>query len=229
MKKKIKRIVVFITTILVIAIITRLFIGEPCYVPSASMEPAILTGDWLWIDKLSFGGKLPECWSDIPLINIFTHIPFLREMDKKNSWGYKRLPGSMQPQVNDIIVFKSLENNDVLLVKRVFQILHIGEIIYLKDSINRPLFEQILKIEKRKNAIEEKVSGDLYTLKQNYYFVLGDNKNNSVDSRNFGCIPESLVIGKINRGIISIETKEDKKSRLRFDRIFFDVNSNVLK
>jgi signal peptidase I len=63
MIRRIKKIVLFFTVIILLAIVIRIGIGEPCKVPSASMEPAIRTNEWLWIDKLSYGGRLPERWA----------------------------------------------------------------------------------------------------------------------------------------------------------------------
>ena len=79
-------------------------------------------GQWLWIDKLSYGGRLPTRWADIPLINIFTHNKSWRESDAKRNWGYRRLPGFTKPKTGDIVVFNSPENEELLLVKRITEI-----------------------------------------------------------------------------------------------------------
>jgi signal peptidase I len=122
------------------------------------MEPAIMAGDWLWIDKFSYGGILPERWADIPLLNVFTYNTFLRNLDAQIDWGYHRLPGFGKPQVGDIVIFKSPEDRETLLVKRVAEIYYSG--------------------------------------KNRYYYCLGDNSENSHDSRAFGYVPEELIVGK---------------------------------
>jgi signal peptidase I len=122
MIRRIKKIFLFFTVIILLAIVIRIGIGEPCKVPSASMEPAIRTNEWLWIDKLSYGGRLPERWADIPLINAFTHIASWREADAKRNWAYRRLPGFKKPKTGDIVVFNNPENTETLLVKRVAKI-----------------------------------------------------------------------------------------------------------
>lgn len=118
MKKKIKYLF-YLLLILVVSITLRLAIGEPCRVSSESMCPTILPGDWLWIDKATYGGKLPACWADIPLVNVFTWIPALRNADVGNQWKHRRIPGIKKPQINDLIVFQSPDGNGALLVKRI--------------------------------------------------------------------------------------------------------------
>ena len=82
-------------------------IGEPCTVPSGSMEPTLLCGDRLWINKLAYGGRFPSRWADIPLLNVFTWIRPLRLADEENHWEYRRLPGYSEPKQGDIAVFNS--------------------------------------------------------------------------------------------------------------------------
>ena len=70
--KRFKKYTLFGLSIIVLAIYIRTVIGEPCKVPTESMEPAIRPGQWLWIDKLSYGGRLPERWADILLLVIIS-------------------------------------------------------------------------------------------------------------------------------------------------------------
>jgi signal peptidase I len=122
LRKRIVKGLVFLGAIILLAIFIRVVMGEPCRVPSNSMEPVIQPGDWLWIDKLSYGARLPQRWADIPIINVFTHIDTWRAADEKINWGYHRFPGFKKPEVSDIVVFNSPENEDLLLVKRVSKI-----------------------------------------------------------------------------------------------------------
>ena len=138
-------------------VLIRLFLGEPCYIPSESMEPTLCTGDWVWVDKASCGALLPDRFADIPLLNVFT-------------WNLGRMVGWREPQENDIVVFRSLENRNMLLVKRVIRIAR-------RDGVN-------------------------------WYYMMGDNRNNSVDSRFFGEIPESSIVGRISRVLFSVKDKK---------------------
>jgi len=159
--RKIKKYILFGILIIVLAIFIRTGIGEPCKVSSESMEPTIHSGEWLWIDKLTYGGRLPERWADIPLLNAFTYIKSWRESDAKREWGYHRLPGFSKPQVGDIVVFNSPENPELLVVKRIVDI-------------------------RTENG-------------QSFYYLMGDNRENSHDSRAYGWAPERLIVGKIHK------------------------------
>ena len=106
------------------------------------VEPAILIGDWLWIDKLTYGARLPVRWSDIPLINVFTWNRTLREKDRGTNWGYRRIKGFRSPCISDIIVFNSPERPDILLVKRVAGVISAGDTI----TFNRENYSSLKKI-----------------------------------------------------------------------------------
>ena len=82
--KKVIAVILFILFCLFI----RIAVGELCIVPSGSMEPTLLCGDRVWIDKITYGARFPARWADIPVINVFTWIRPLREMDRNTHWKY---------------------------------------------------------------------------------------------------------------------------------------------
>ena len=75
-----------------VCVFIRIAVGKPCVVPSGSMEPTLLCGDRLWINKLAYGGRLPKRWADIPLLNVFTWIRPLRIADEQNHSACRVLP-----------------------------------------------------------------------------------------------------------------------------------------
>lgn len=199
---KMKKFFLVIGVSVLCAVFLRLFIGEPCYISSASMEPTIMVGDWLWIDKASYGSLLPNRLSEIPIVNIFTWNKKLRNQDLNSDWGHHRMKGLEIPKKNDIVVFKSPDETEVLLVKRVFEYLPEGNKILLNPQ-NLPRYESILTQENKKiDSILSTVklnpfSNTAYTLQHSYFFVLGDNPKISRDSRFFGYLRGERIVGKI--------------------------------
>jgi len=112
----------------------RLFVGEVCAVPSASMSPTIIVGDRLWIDKTSYGARLPRRFVDIPLLNVFTWIKPLRLADEKNDWGFNRLSCIRTPHLGDLAVFESPEFPCPLLVKRIAVKYNSGDTIVINSE-----------------------------------------------------------------------------------------------
>lgn len=205
MKSIRKPLFVFGLTIF-LSIFLRIFIGEPCYIGSSSMEPTILVGDWLWINKYSYGSVMPSRWSDIPLINIFTVNPTLRKKDLETDWGYHRFKRWQEPKVHDIIVFKNPEDKKVLLVKRIVERLPKGTVLTI-DKSNYQRYKSILLQENRRletyfNSLSINNQYN-YQLKNTYHFVLGDNQAISRDSRVFGYIAERDIIGQVNGVLFS--------------------------
>ena len=139
--------------------------------------------------------------------------------------GYRRIKGFRSPCISDIIVFNSPERPDILLVKRVAGVISAGDTITFNrenySSLKKILDNEYVSSFMRKNNIYINGRGDsCYRVKQNYYFVLGDNSSESYDSRSFGYIPESSVVGKVDRVLFSIDCDQKEFCRFRFFRLF---------
>lgn len=223
MKKSLKKILVVPLVILLLAVVIRIGVGEFSYVPSASMEPTLLEGDWLWINKISYGGRLPSRWADIPLVNIFTWIPCLQKADLKREWKYSRIPGFEQPEENVVVVFNSPENKQVLMVKRIGKKYSAGDTLMVNRD-NYSVAESIIinengQLEILDNSIYINGSKDsCYILSRNHYFMTGDNEAISRDSRFWGCITDEYIVGRIDRVVFSFEGAKIRKERL-FNKI----------
>lgn len=137
-----------------LALVIRLFILEPFYIPSGSMEPTLQEGDRIIVSKLNY------------------HF--------------------QEPARGDVVVFKYPLDQDRNFVKRV--IAKEKETVVLNSSrlyINgEPVPEDYLPAGLRFSDYGPKL------VPQDSFLVLGDNRNNSEDSRVWGFLPRDLIIGK---------------------------------
>ena len=65
---------------------------------------------------------------------------------------------------------------------------------------------------------------DSYTFKMNYYWMMGDNRHNSLDCRFWGYVPEDHIIGKAIITVMSIDSTQDIFHKIRWSRIFKPIN-----
>ncbi len=96
------------------------------------------------------------------------------------------------------------------------------------DNLTLPLYEEIISkyeghddvlIEGGKLLIDGEVV-EKYTFKQDYYFMMGDNRHNSLDSRYWGFVPEDHVVGKALFIWMSLDNEADLLRKVRWSRIF---------
>jgi len=105
----------FIIALLLVLFLRILFI-EPFTIPTSSMERTILAGDYIFVNKLQYGPRLPQTLLSMP----FSHntMPFTKEMRSYLTWinlPYKRLPGLRKINNNDIVVFNFPEGDSVIM------------------------------------------------------------------------------------------------------------------
>ena len=98
-------------------------------------------------------------------------------------------------------------------------------------AANLPFYARIIK-EYEGNTIEVqgatiKINGSTatsYTFKQNYYWMMGDNRHNSEDSRFWGYVPENHIVGKPVFIWLSVDPKGRGLNKIRWERVFTTVN-----
>lgn len=208
-----KNILLLLLCVCSLVILTRVAIGEPCFIPSNSMEPTIQVGDWLWIDKFTYGGRLPQRASEIPLVNVFTWIKPLREADAESNWGYHRIPRVNKPKHSDIVVFQDTRDHTKLVVKRLVGLP--GDTIQIQAGM---LLVNVARVSLP--VEEELIAGNYgpFVVPSNHYYVLGDNRANSLDSRFIGFIPEENIIGKVNCVLFSLDPAKPFRKKWRWNR-----------
>lgn len=160
---------------LILALFIRTFVVQAFKIPSGSMLPTLQIGDHILVNKFYYGLKNP--FTGTVLIPIAT------------------------PKKKDIIVFKYPENPAIDYIKRVVAIE--GDRIQIKDKtlfINGSPFpvEQAIHLDKNIKPHHQSPRDNFgpITVPQHSLFVMGDNRDNSHDSRFWGFVPTSAVRGK---------------------------------
>jgi signal peptidase I len=237
----------------------RTFILQIFIVPSASMKNTLNEGDYVFVNKLAYGARLPITPLSIPYTDIYLETLNL---------PYFRLPGYTSIQNNDIAVFnfpcdreKPIDHKqtyvkrciaipgDTLLIKNgiifinhspikkiltvvddssntndtytpnyfpnnalvkwslqnfgPFYIPKKGDSILLTQN-NLIIYKTLLKDFElvqmpsiSDSLLTNKPSQSHYCFKNNYYFMMGDNRSQSMDSRFWGLVPENHIVGKV--------------------------------
>ncbi len=160
---------------IVLALFIRTFVVQAFKIPSGSMEPTLLVGDHILVNKFLYGIKLPYTNS--------TLIPISR------------------PERGDVIVFIYPVDKSKDFIKRVIGLPgDTIEIIGQKIYINGKKYEDKNGFySNRKSGFGPHVGKDNFgpvTVPDGHLFVMGDNRNHSYDSRFWGFVPISSVKGK---------------------------------
>jgi signal peptidase I len=186
--------------VFLIVLLLRSFLAEPFRIPSASMMPTLLIGDFILVNKYTYGLRLPVLNTKIVEIN--------------------------QPERGDVVVFRYPEDPSIPFIKRIVGLPgdriaydNLNKVLYVNEQ---PMTQDMLGVfngvgsgsnmtgaEERlehmndgKHTIlvmPDRLSQAPYlhmVIPEGHYFVLGDNRDNSRDSRYWGTVPEENLIGK---------------------------------
>lgn len=86
-------------------------------------------------------------------------------------------------------------------------------------AANLPLYERIIS-DYEHSDVEKALACGFYTFKQNYYFMMGDNRHNSLDSRYWGFVPEDHIVGRPSVIWLSTDTGRKFPKNIRWRRFF---------
>lgn len=183
---------------LVLAVLIRSYFMQPFKIPSGSMRMTLIEGDHLFVDKWTYGPQvLPPMFWDIG----FQEGSPLLSVRWPNAWlplTKMRLPGFRKPQRGDIIVFVFPVDPTKDFIKRLIAVG--GETVAIKDGaiyINgKEITDPRIKHTYYYNRGDYGAEGQSVQVPPGYVFVMGDNSGSSYDSRYWGFVPESSIVGK---------------------------------
>jgi len=182
--------------IVFIVLILRSFIAEPFRIPSGSMMPTLLIGDFILVNKFTYGIRLPVLYTKMVELN--------------------------RPERGDVVVFRYPKQPTVDYIKRVVgipgdRIAYYDKKVYVNGQLAKQVslgryqgvgqgsnmtganhwIEDLAGVEHAILTIPNQPSVEgVFIVPEGQYFVMGDNRDNSNDSRYWGMVPEQNLVGK---------------------------------
>lgn len=221
---------------LLLAVVIRTVLFQPFTIPSGSMMPTLLVGDYLFVNKFSYGYSKYS-------------LPFSPDLFSGRIFA-------SDPKRGDIVVFRFPPNPDIDYIKRVIGLP--GDRVQVRDSVlyindkavprqpagffradgqydtgeNIPVFKETLDNDVSFDTLDTRIGtiGDNtreFVVPEGHYFMMGDNRDNSADSRfDVGFVPAENLIGRASLIFFSLGNdtafREIWKwpTNLRWDRLF---------
>ncbi len=172
-------------------------------------EGSRISGTRRWQLTLSDSSKnrleaLDYVHSIVPLnINKDNYATYIFPYHKHYNWNVDYYGPLIIPKAGATV---KLDSNSIHLYKRIIEQYEENELSWEGNSITI-------------NGIET----DHYIFKMNYYFMMGDNRHKSSDSRFWGFVPENHVIGKATTVLFSVNKNSDAESNYRWERFFSGI------
>jgi len=176
--------------VLLVVLILRSFIIEPFQIPSASMVPTLEVGDYILVNKFNYGVRLPVIGTKVFEVgepergDVMVFFP-----PHKDIYFIKRvvgLPGDQVTYKNKLLTVNGKPLEQTLLA----ELPPLNPVVQLAQ-------EQTGDVEYLIHNDKRVFRGDFsVTVKPGHYFMMGDNRDNSSDSRVWGQVPEGRIVGQ---------------------------------
>ena len=176
--------------VLLIVLVLRSFLVEPFQIPSSSMVPTLLVGDYILVNKYAYGIRLPVLNTKVIDVG--------------------------EPQRGDVMVFFP-PNDHRYFIKRVIglpgdHIVYRDKVLYVNgEEMPQTLIAQLPPLAPTYQILEENLASVTHVVRKDlrrhipdnfettvspgHYFMMGDNRDNSSDSRVWGEVPERNIVG----------------------------------
>lgn len=208
--------------VLLIVFLLRSFLYEPFRIPSSSLEPTLLVGDFIVVNKFDYGLRIPVI-----------HNKFFR---------------NGEPKRGDIVVFRWPPNPSLDFIKRIIglpgdHIKYVNKVLYVNgQEIKQEAPQETTRLNEEGNTInvikkQEDLLGVKHAIYQNpslpaydfndiivppgMYFAMGDNRDDSADSRYWGFVPEKNIVGK---AVLIWMSWDSNKDRIRWPRLIQPIH-----
>ena len=182
--------------VLIAVLVLRAFLFEPFRIPSGSMMPTLLVGDFILVNKFTYGLRMPV-WQT-------------------------RITGGSKPKRGDVVVFRYPQDESQDYIKRVVglpgdRISYYNKMIYVNGELVQQKSLGVYTgqgsgVVMTGASLRTEMLGDIghqilvmggrpkierdFVVPEGNYFVMGDNRDHSSDSRSWGFVPEENLVGR---------------------------------
>lgn len=204
------------TVLAILVLIFRSIFFEPFQIPSGSMIPTLMIGDFILVNKFAYGFRVPFTdWSKVPLTSKYIDQIFVTDQQ--------------DPKRGDVIVFKYPRDTTINYIKRVVgipgdKVEVVNEVVYVngqpvdmkevpgkdfmsdmddkyasKDlkfyEVKTGEHQHMVQIDQNPSPYVKKDFAEI-TIPSGHFFCMGDNRDHSSDSREWGLVPKANIKGK---------------------------------